>query len=736
MPENNFVLMGNEQLVEAHAQIHNLAEGSDIEACVKIRQEHDLIAAEFVRRGIPHETGIVCPETEVVTDAPNYRRSFTEFNCSNCVFGQIVQWCSLYDFEYVPNFTCDSWEAIQTIELEKPHGYLIWKGKQTALASDKVLSSDEPFLIVSNGEAFGIASLDEPAQMSTKEFNRVEWMEKHRIYPHEQRQFWPDATLLYVYPIAKFEPFEKVQLFANGKVVTEETTKEQKKLLDKSRRLPKNIPLIENVVSLVDDNAFDIHELVQGNEKLESALKAVYEMEVQQAESGDEMIPLYSLSLVRNPKMRVSKKNSIGDDMPEETREELAIKFLQSFDKGEKQDELPFMIVEDGDRRCVVKVEDNSNVMCYEGEVALESAEVLLSTLNMLELGEEIEEESIHLDDEEDEDKNEGKQFSDEPWDGSAARWDTADAYCEDTLVDVNPSGEDKIKALCKLPFRDPGATSPNLNAIRAIAGGNGITATEKPANVSQEEWDSQLKSAADRVITWYPEAFDREAPEGVFRIAGRERPEEDEAQADKEVGIGVVGPDVQLSVEENPKQYSGNNLLVKAKNAMVALGDFLAGVESKEVSEDVVMFDTPSGFAVKTVNGEPWHFTWSTNAFEDREGEIFSTKALEQYVLENEKKEHRGFFNLWHINEGQDSFNSDFAEKKWQGVVGRFLVESGPYLDDHKGQSALKFFSKYSDGHPDIAPEGWGCSPEFKFLPEERETGVFDHPARSSQFQ
>ena len=140
-----------------------------------------------------------------------------------------------------------------------------------------------------------------------------------------------------------------------------------------------------------------------------------------------------------------------------------------------------------------------------------------------------------------------------------------------------------------------------------------------------------------------------------------------------------------------------------RRQKAKEALSDLLSWGSYDEAKEDVAMFNTPSGFAVKTVNGEPWHFTWSTNAFEDREGEIFSTKALEQYVLENEKKEHRGFFNLWHINEGQDSFNSDFAEKRWQGVVGRFLVESGPYLDDHKGQSALKFFSKYSDGHPDI---------------------------------
>lgn len=790
----DFALMENDQLIEAHSQIHSLAEGSDIEACAKIRQEHDLIGAELVRRGIPHETGIVCPESEIVTDAPGYIRSFQEVNCSNCVFGQVAQWCSLYNFEYVPNYVCDSWQTIQVIELEKPHGYLVWKGKQTAIASDKIISDSESFLVTSSDEAFGIVTLDKPAQMNTKEFNRVEWMEKHRIYPHEQRQFWPDAKFLYVHKIADFEPFEKAQLFADGKIIVDETTKEQKKLLDKSKRLPKNISLVEGAVSLIDGNTFNIHEVVKGNKELEVALKAVYEMEVQQAKSGNEVIPLYSLSLVRNPKMRVSKKNSTGDDMVEETSRELATRLLQSLDKDEKQEELPFVIVESEGRQCVVRVEDDSTMMCYEGETALVRAEALLNMLNMPEAEVEIEEEEeAYLDDLDDDDED--KQFTDTPWDGSASRWDTADAYCEDTLIDVNPSGEDKIKGLCKLPFRDPGTTNPNINAIRAIAGGNGITATEKPASVSQEEWDSQTESAANRVIGWYPEAFDTEAPEGVFRIAGKERPEEKESDkqqsltqrvnfiekqfndmfGDQEDWTGpwakdifdthIIADDdgklfrvnfvedesstvfvpreqwVEVEVDYTDKaatllwskpkekvvQHSGNGLLAKAKNAMTALGDFLAGVESEKPSEDIEMFSTPSGFAVKMVDGKPYHFAWTTNAFEDREGEIFSTKALEQYVLENEKKEHRGYFNLWHINEDNSGLNSDFAEKKWQGVSGRFLVEFGPYLDDRKGQSALRFFKKYPDGHPEFAPEGWGCSPEFKFLPEERETGVFD---------
>jgi hypothetical protein len=124
----------------------------------------------------------------------------------------------------------------------------------------------------------------------------------------------------------------------------------------------------------------------------------------------------------------------------------------------------------------------------------------------------------------------------------------------------------------------------------------------------------------------------------------------------------------------------------------------------------------------VKAANGELWHFTYSTNAFQDREGEIFSTKSLERYVTAAKEKDDKGYFNLWHIA------GTDFARKEWQEVIGRFLVEAGPYLDDERGRAAAEFFKEYGAGHPELAPEGWGCSPEFRYLPEERVTGIYEN--------
>lgn len=53
-------------------------------------------------------------------------------------------------------------------------------------------------------------------------------------------------------------------------------------------------------------------------------------------------------------------------------------------------------------------------------------------------------------------------------WDGSASRWDTAEAYCAASAIDLNPAGEPKTKAMCHLPFKEPGTGDINVNAVRA----------------------------------------------------------------------------------------------------------------------------------------------------------------------------------------------------------------------------------------------------------------------------
>jgi hypothetical protein len=190
--------------------------------------------------------------------------------------------------------------------------------------------------------------------------------------------------------------------------------------------------------------------------------------------------------------------------------------------------------------------------------------------------------------------------------------------------------------------------------------------------------------------------------------------------------GDAVKEPEPEAEKEGRRLRGDRIGLLRDLKDRLGGLGNVIADLLSWAEYDDgepetiAELFNKEAGFAIKEVDGVPWFFSWSANAFKDRDQEIFSTAALERYVDEAEQKQERGWFNFWHIP------GTDFARKEWQGVVGRFLVEAGPFLDDEKGQAASKFFDKYPDGHPEYAPEGWGASVEYKYLPEERDTGVY----------
>lgn len=124
--------------------------------------------------------------------------------------------------------------------------------------------------------------------------------------------------------------------------------------------------------------------------------------------------------------------------------------------------------------------------------------------------------------------KEERKIKSVDSWDGSASRWDTAEAYCDSCLINVNTGAPaDWSKALCSLPVRDPGDSSDTYvdKAVHAAAGGHGITQVKKPADVDQAKWDAAVKSAANKIISAYNQ-MDEVAPDAVYELAGKTPPE------------------------------------------------------------------------------------------------------------------------------------------------------------------------------------------------------------------
>lgn len=81
-----------------------------------------------------------------------------------------------------------------------------------------------------------------------------------------------------------------------------------------------------------------------------------------------------------------------------------------------------------------------------------------------------------------------------------------------------------------------------------------------------------------------------------------------------------------------------------------------------------------------------------SANAFKDREGEIFKTKALENAVEEADKSNDRGPLMLWHVK------GTEFGTCDFQAVIGRFLIESGTFDETPPGKKAADYFNANSD--------------------------------------
>ncbi len=140
------------------------------------------------------------------------------------------------------------------------------------------------------------------------------------------------------------------------------------------------------------------------------------------------------------------------------------------------------------------------------------------------------------------------------------------------------------------------------------------------------------------------------------------------------------------------------------------------APVEGKE-GKTVDMHDHAHGFKVYQDKAGQWRWlAWTTNAFVDRDGEIFQTKALEEEVARTDEEWPEGDRRLlfWHIP------GSDFGTCDWRGVVGRILVESGTFDGTPRGQKALG----YLQAHPD---EDMRVSHGYVYRSEDRKDGVYE---------
>ena len=165
-------------------------------------------------------------------------------------------------------------------------------------------------------------------------------------------------------------------------------------------------------------------------------------------------------------------------------------------------------------------------------------------------------------------------------------------------------------------------------------------------------------------------------------------------------------------------------SLKEKFESLLADLKDLIgwASYDDRKPTALGALFKESTGFkALKALDGRTWLLTWTTNAFEDREREIFTTKSIEDYVARHADEDTKGKYDFWHLP------GTEFGTIMWQGIAGRFLVETGPFDDTEIGQKAEEFFLAHPDGHSEFAPEGWGTSHKYKYREKDREDGVYD---------
>ena len=225
---------------------------------------------------------------------------------------------------------------------------------------------------------------------------------------------------------------------------------------------------------------------------------------------------------------------------------------------------------------------------------------------------------------------------------------------------------------------------------------------------------DAMVKAMAQSLAT----KQDDDAGEGEeVGVVSEVVAEEPESGPELEPELVEEEPVVEEAVVEEAPVEERKSTLQSLRDAFDNVLAELGNVFKREKA--VTQFAQP--YLCKARDGRTWLVTWTTNAFIDRDGEIFTTDAIKEYVDRHRNEKVKGQFWYKHIE------GTKFADILCQGVAGRFLVEAGPFDDTLVGRAFKQLFEQYPNGHPVYSPEGWGCSHGYKYREDDRRDRVYE---------
>ncbi len=140
---------------------------------------------------------------------------------------------------------------------------------------------------------------------------------------------------------------------------------------------------------------------------------------------------------------------------------------------------------------------------------------------------------------------------------------------------------------------------------------------------------------------------------------------------------------------------------------------------------DDTLAIPSHLPMVFKSKDGTKSYFLiWPTNSYVDRDDppEAFRATALHDFVNRMDSKAIKSELQFWHLKQ------TKFGDIIWQDVIeDRFLAQIGVFDDTPVGDAFKQFFTEYPDGHPVIAPEGWGASHGYEYNPKDRQDGIYD---------
>jgi len=298
-----------------------------------------------------------------------------------------------------------------------------------------------------------------------------------------------------------------------------------------------------------------------------------------------------------------------------------------------------------------------------------------------------------------------------ESWDGSASRWPSTEAYCDDCLINVNQSSDpdEWTQDHCMLPIREPGDSDDTYvkQAVYAAAAGHGITQVKRPDDVPQDEWEAAVRAAANKIIAAYNE-MDETAPAAVYELAGKEPPEEARAmsidQVYEQLYLKTSGTDMwpyNLYTDDDGSMYAimvGAGKLYRVP-LTVTSGELTVG-EAEEV--EIQHVPVQRGASLQIYRQEDGRYRWAAiacTAILNRDGEIDSSELFDKLVERFEEPIPLDFFH-------QDIFLGDVEFVARDGYT---LVASGLFSDDEVGRAAAETVAE--------DPDEWGLSIQYKPL-------------------